>query len=110
MDEERTIFCDGGPMVSVLVQMLEQEGVRVEWTPPEERRGLDISTDIQSLVVALTAYGTPAAMKRAAAAYRKRFPKAHVRVQASTGRARMPLLRRDSAVTGPPGRLRAGPR
>jgi hypothetical protein len=53
----------------------------VEWTPPEERRGLDVSTDIRSLVVALTTDGTPAAMKRAAAAYRKRSPKAHVHVQ-----------------------------
>jgi hypothetical protein len=86
MDVKQTITCDGGLFgARALAQMLSEEGVRVVEgdAPPEvERRGIDYSTDVQQVVVALVAIGAPTAIKAAVTKFRKRFPRATVEVQA----------------------------
>jgi hypothetical protein len=85
MDITRTITYTGpAARVGGLADVLEDEGVRVEWTPPEERRGIDYSTDIQALVVAVVAMkatGAPAAIKAAVKKFRARVPWAKVEIQ-----------------------------
>ena len=76
MTVTRTIRSNAGVRVGALVQMLEEEGAQVDWDPPQERRGIDYSTDIQQAIVTLTVMGTPAAIKVAVDRFRKRFPKA----------------------------------
>jgi hypothetical protein len=86
MDVKRTITCDGGLFgARALAQMLNEEGVRVVEgnAPPEvERRGIDYSTDVQQVVVALVVMGAPAAIKAAVGKFRNRFPRAKVEIQA----------------------------
>jgi hypothetical protein len=71
MDVTRTVTYRGKPpWHTALVQFLEEEGVRVEWSPPdgEEPRGL--GADVTQVVVNIVSTGTIAAM--AAAVYRFR--------------------------------------
>lgn len=53
-----------------LVSMLRDEGVRVEWEPPEERR--DVAGAVQDYVVELLATGTVAAISYAIGKFRER--------------------------------------
>jgi hypothetical protein len=73
---------------SALVQMLEQEGVQVDWTPPTERRSardalgwLTVSDDINAVLVSLVCNGTKPAIKAGVDKFRKRFPRAKVEVE-----------------------------
>lgn len=82
MDETRMITYQGGPARSALLaQMLRDEGLQVQWTPPEERRGIDYSADIQSLVVTLTAVGLVTSMRVAVSKFRNRVPSAKVKIE-----------------------------
>ena len=76
MTVTRTIRSNAGVRVGALVQMLEEEGVQVDWDRRQEQRGIDYSTDIQQAIVTLTVMGAPAAIKVAVDRFRKRFPKA----------------------------------
>ncbi len=60
---------------SPLVQMLEQQGVRVSWTPPREER-VDVTAVVINLLSTGSAVGIAAAVKQ----FRQRFPKAAVKV------------------------------
>jgi hypothetical protein len=71
MEESRTITYRGGPVgLQQLVRMLREEGVRVEWEPPEERR--DLASMAQDYVVELLAMGTIAGIQLAVDRFRKR--------------------------------------
>ena len=67
MSETRVITYKGRPeLAGFLVSMLRQEGVRVEWTPPEgeERRGL--GTDlVEAVIVKILVDGGWEAIERA---------------------------------------------
>jgi hypothetical protein len=68
-----------------LEAMLRREGARAERIPGDggvERRGIDWSADVQMTVSAIVATGSVAAIGAAVAAFRKRFPKATVKVDA----------------------------
>jgi hypothetical protein len=43
----RTVRYEGNPaFASLLVQTLRKEGVEVDWTPPDESRGIDPVNDV----------------------------------------------------------------
>lgn len=56
--------------VRFLVHTPEQEGVKVEWTPPVERR--DIASAAEAVVVGLVTTGTVEAIKAGVRAFRAR--------------------------------------
>lgn len=60
---------------------LEEEGLRVEWTPAEERRGIDYSADTQAAVVAFVVYGGQAAIQTAVKKIRAWAPWAKVELE-----------------------------
>jgi hypothetical protein len=79
MDVTRTIRYQGDPArASALVQMLEQQGVQVSWTPPREERGL--ATDVTAVVINLVSTGSAVGIAAAVKQFRQRFPKATVKV------------------------------
>ena len=65
--------------VGALVQMLEQQGVRVEWSPPREERGL--ASDINEVVVNLVSTGSALAIAAAVKQFRQRFPRHKIEVE-----------------------------
>lgn len=70
----------GAPLAGMLVQFLEEEGVRVEWSrPDEEQRGL--GADVTQVVVNLVSTGTGAAIALAVKRFRERAPQAKVDVE-----------------------------
>lgn len=73
------------PFASMLVQMLREEGVTVEWDPPEERRGA--GEVVQQVVISILAAGAYDGIKLAV----QRF------VERTNGRAKV-----DIKVEGPP--------
>lgn len=77
MTATRTITYRGGPArVGALVQMLEDEGVVVDWERPQERRNLDEVA--QTVLLSLVASGTYDGIKAAITRFRKLTPKAEV--------------------------------
>lgn len=83
MDVEvtRTITYRGKPpWHTALVQFLEEEGVRVEWSPPsvEEPRG--IGADVNQVVVNLISTGTVAAIALAVRKFRNYGPQSKGKV------------------------------
>lgn len=80
MDVTRTIVYRGGAArVAMLAQMLRSEGVQVEYTPPEEQRG--IGGDLNEVVVNLVSTGTVVAIGAAVKKFRERVPRAKVKVE-----------------------------
>jgi len=99
MDDTWRIRSDAGVRNRVLVQFLREEGVRVQWDPPDERRGIEWANDAQQVVAMLIATGTAAAVKAAVERFRQRYKKASVMVEADEPeRAEAP-----SAAGGPSG-------
>lgn len=77
MTDTLTIRYKGGPeRVGALVQMLEDEGVHVDWEPPEEQRNLEGVAE--TIALALVASGTYDAIKTAVAKFRRWAPRAQV--------------------------------
>lgn len=75
-----TIRYEGAPAgASMLVQMLQQAGVDVEWTPPAEERGLD--PEASEVVVNLASTGSAVAIAAAVRKFRNRVRRARVDVQ-----------------------------
>jgi hypothetical protein len=80
MDVTRTITYHGSAArAGALVQMLEQEGVRVEWSPPREERGL--GADVNEVAVYLVSTGTLAGIVAAVRKFRKWAPRCKVKVE-----------------------------
>jgi hypothetical protein len=74
-----TIRYQGEPAgASMLVRMLQQSGVAVEWTPPPERRGLE--DDATEVVVTLASTGSAVAIAAAVRKFRNRVRRARVDV------------------------------
>ena len=74
MTETRTITYEGDPArAGALVQMLEQQGVKVEWEPPQEERSL--GTDVGAVALSLVASGLYDAIKTGVTRLRERFPR-----------------------------------
>jgi len=86
MSETWRIWSDAGPRDSVLVQFLREEGVRVQWQPPDELRGVEWASDIQQVVSMLIATGTAAAVKTAIDRFRQRYKDAHVSAEIDTAK------------------------
>jgi hypothetical protein len=63
------------------VAALERQGLDVEWTPPQEERGIGVG---EIVVVALIVRGTEMALEAAVAEIRKRWPKIVIRVRGKT--------------------------
>jgi hypothetical protein len=66
-EQSRTITYRGpAPFVSLLAQMLEDEGASVEWEPPIEERGAaEMAQDVVSQLIATgAAAGIAAALRR----------------------------------------------
>jgi hypothetical protein len=61
------------------VQALEQEGVRVTWTPPREQRGL--GADLTDVVLSIAASGAYDAIKAAVAKMRTWMPHAEIVIE-----------------------------
>jgi hypothetical protein len=61
------------------VQALEQEGVRVTWTPPQEQRGL--GADVTDVVLSIAAAGAYDAIKAAVAKMRAWMPRAEIVIE-----------------------------
>ena len=79
-DVTRSIQYTGDPAeASILVQVLQDEGVSVEWTPPTEHQG--IGADADQVIVQLTASGAIAAITAAATKFRARVKHARVDVE-----------------------------
>ena len=77
---ETRITYEGDPaLVSLLVQMLEEEGVEVQWQRPEERR--DVSGMAEAVVVNLAAVGVLTGIKAAVQKFRARFGRSRVNVE-----------------------------
>lgn len=84
-DVTRTITYHGdAARCGALVQMLEQEGVTVQWTPPQERRGL--GADINEVVVSLVSSGTLLAITAGVRKFRERFPRHKIEVDGEEAR------------------------
>jgi len=77
MTVTRTIRYKGGAArVGALVQMLEAEGVHVDWEPPQERR--DLSGAVETIVLSIVASGSYDGIKAAVAKFRKLAPRTEV--------------------------------
>ena len=77
---ETRITYEGDPaLVSLLVQMLEEEGAEVQWQPPEERR--DVRGMAEAVVVNLVAVGVLTGIKAAVQKFRGRFGRSRVDVE-----------------------------
>jgi len=99
MDVTKTITHEGDPArASALVQMLEQQGAHVRWTPPREERGLaaDVTTVVINLVSARLAAGIAAAARQ----FRRRFPKATVKFEGDLTTAASWMTDTQSALRG----------
>jgi hypothetical protein len=80
MDVTRKITYHGDTArVGALVQMLERQGVRVDWSPPEERRGL--GADANEVIVNLVSTGSVVAIAAAVKQFRTRFPRHKIEVE-----------------------------
>ncbi len=66
------------PLVGVLVQMLEEEGVQVRWQPPERR---EVRGMAEAVVVDLVADGALTGIKAAVLKFRGQFWRARVDVE-----------------------------
>jgi hypothetical protein len=76
------IQSDAGVRNRLLVQFLREEGVRVKWEPPDERRGIEWASDAQQVIAMLIATGTSAAVKAAVDRFRQRYKETTVTVEA----------------------------
>jgi len=77
MTTTRTITYEGSAArASALVQMLEQQGVHVEWEQPQEQRSF--GADVVVVVLSLVASGLYDGIKAGVARFRERFPRAVV--------------------------------
>jgi hypothetical protein len=73
-DIDRTVLtCEAPPVaVSAFAQMLREQGLTVDYTPPTETRSMP-TTIAEMVVVNLTVTGTTAALKTGVSAAKKRF-------------------------------------
>jgi hypothetical protein len=62
-----------------LVQALEYEGVRVDWVPPQEKRGL--GADVTDVVLSIVASGAYDAIKTAVMKMREWMPRAEIVIE-----------------------------
>jgi hypothetical protein len=74
MTETRTITYEGDQArAGALVQMLEQQGVHVDWQPGREERSF--GTDVGAVALSLVASGLYDGIKTGVARFRERFPR-----------------------------------
>jgi hypothetical protein len=84
-DVTRTVRYEGDPArCGWLAQMLREEGVRVEYTPPEEKRGYVVD-DINQVVVNLICTGTGAAILAGVQRFKKHHPRHKVDIESDDG-------------------------
>ena len=82
MDVTRTITYHGKPpWHTALVQFLEEEGVRVEWSPPVEEEPRGLGADVNDVIVSLVATGTAAAIAAAVRRFRNYGPRSKGKVE-----------------------------
>jgi hypothetical protein len=80
MTETRRVTYTGpASRASFLVQLLEEEGVTVDWTPPLEKK--DFGSAFEAVVVGLITTGSAAAIKAAVAAFRQHQADAKVEIE-----------------------------
>jgi hypothetical protein len=78
----RTITYRGKPpWHTALVQFLEEEGVRVEWSPPADAEERGIGADVNEVVVNLVSTGTAAAIAYAVRRFRNYGPRSKGKVE-----------------------------
>jgi hypothetical protein len=78
-----------------LVTALEREGVRVDWTPPQEQRGL--GADATAVVLSLVASGAYDGIKAAVTKMREWMPRAEIVIENDPGDADAEPLSRTAA-------------
>ena len=78
-ETSRITYRGGAATVGALAQMLRQEGVRVEYEAPEEKR--DLASIAEAVFVTLAAEGARESIKFAVAKFRKHFPRAEVEIE-----------------------------
>jgi len=84
MDVTLTIRYRGSAArAGALVQALEQEGVRVDWTPPREERGF--GADATAVVLGIVASGGYDAIKAVVMKMRERMPRAGIVIENDPG-------------------------
>jgi hypothetical protein len=82
VDVTRTITYRGTPpWHTALVQFLENEGVRVEWTPPADEEPRGIGADVNQVVVNLISTGTVTAIAVAVRKFRNYGPRSKGKVE-----------------------------
>jgi hypothetical protein len=74
-----TFYCEHPAPSSALVQFLEEQGVRVEWTRPEEDRSL--GGDVNEVVVQIVATGGVVAIAAGVKKFRDMFRHARYGVE-----------------------------
>ena len=78
---ETRITYEGDPaLVSLLVQMLEEEGVEVQWQWPTEER-LDVPGMAESVIANLVAIGVLTSINAAVQKFRRQFERSRVDVE-----------------------------
>jgi hypothetical protein len=70
-ETHQLVYTGPAAFASALVQMLQEQGVTVDWTPPEERRGL--GHDAHDIVVNLVATGVWVSVFKGVSVFRDRF-------------------------------------
>jgi len=79
-DVTRTIrYTGSAARAGALVQMLERQGVHVEWEPPREERG--VGGDFMAVGLGIAASGSYDLLKAAVEQFRARFPRAEVVIE-----------------------------
>ena len=76
-------YCGPAARAGALVTALEREGVRVDWTPPREQRGL--GADATAVALSLVASGAYDAIKAAVVKMREWMPRAEIVIENDPG-------------------------
>jgi hypothetical protein len=76
---KRITYYGDAARVGALVQMLERQGVQVDWSPPHEERGL--ASDINEVIVNLVSTGSALAIAAGVKQFRQRFPRHKIEVE-----------------------------
>ena len=79
MPGRRITYKGAAPFAGALVQVLNEEGVEVEWTSPPEAR--DVLGALEAVVVSLVATGAYDAIKAGVNRFRRRFPESSVVIE-----------------------------
>ena len=82
MARRRIIFEGSAPLAGELVQMLEEEGIDVQWNPSTETRG----GIVEAVVVSLVVSGAYDEIKTGVRRFLSRVPRASVVIENDRGR------------------------